>query len=215
MPVTPEEFIRQHTRLQSPPLVPELELHIADNLMRLWEKMGDDMGHDNPSIPFWGSAWVGGQALARYLLDNPAEASGKTVLDIATGSGLCAIAALKAGAARVAAVDVDPLAVAAARINAETNQAGIEVVRADILARPAPETDLLLAGDVMYEEDMAKRMLPWLESAHRRGIRVLMGDPGRHYFPREIMAPLAAYDVPTTWEVEGVETKRTGVYTFS
>jgi predicted nicotinamide N-methyase len=212
--VAPEEFIRRHTRIQQPSLVPEISLHLADDLMRLWERMGTEMDQENPAIPFWACAWVGGQALARYILDHPEEVGGKRVLDLATGSGLCAIAAGNAGAAVVTAADIDPMAEAIVPLNAALNRAQIEMTRANLLSRPAPDVDAILAGDVCYEEEMAERMLPWLREAHRRGTRVLLGDPGRHYFPREIMTSLAVYEVPTTWEVEGTELKRTGIYTF-
>lgn len=213
--MTPEEFIRRHTRVQQPPLVPEISLHLADNLMRLWESIGTDMAQDTPAIPFWACAWVGGQALARFLLEHPVEVDGRRVLDVASGSGLCAIAARCAGAAAVTAVDVDVMAGAVIPLNAALNGARIEVTRGDLLVRPAPEVDVILAGDVCYEEEMAEQMLPWLRDAHLGGTRVLLGDPGRHFFPREVMTLLAEYDVPTTWEVEGAELKRTGVYTFA
>jgi predicted nicotinamide N-methyase len=213
--VAPEDFIRRHTRLQQPPLVPEVALHLADDIMRLWERLGEESESGNPNIPFWGSAWVGGQALARYILDHPAEVAGKRVFDLATGSGLCAIAAIQAGAATVAAADVDPLATCAAALNAAANGTRIEITTRDVLTRPPPRADVILAGDVCYEEEMAAQILPWLETAQRAGTQVLIGDPGRHYFPREIMVLLDAYDVPTTWAVEGAETKRTGVYTFA
>lgn len=213
--MAPEEFIRRHTRIQQPPLVPEISLHLADDLMRLWERMGDDMNQDAPAIPFWACAWVGGQALARYVLDHPQEVDSKRVLDLATGSGLCAIAARNAGAASVTAADVDVMAETVVPLNAGLNGAPIEMTRTNLLPRPAPAVDVILAGDVCYEEEMAETILPWLLEAHRSGIRVLLGDPGRHYFPHEIMTLLATYEVPTTWEVEGAELKRTGVYTFS
>jgi predicted nicotinamide N-methyase len=213
--VAPEEFIRRHTRVQQPPLVPEVSLHLADNLMRLWESMGDEMDEEAPAIPFWACAWVGGQALARYILDHPHEVRDKRVLDLATGSGLCAIAARAAGAATVTAADVDVMAEAVVPLNAELNGSRIEMRRRNVLTRPAHGADVVLAGDVCYEEEMAATVLPWLTEGHRAGIRVLLGDPGRHYFPREIMSLLATYDVPTTWEVEGAELKRTGVYTFA
>lgn len=212
--MSPEEFIRRHTRLQHPPLVPEVSLYLADDIMRLWELLGDESDGDNPGIPFWGSAWVGGQALARYIIEHPDEVAGKSVFDLATGSGLCAIAASRTGAASVTAADIDTLATCAAQLNAAANAAAIDVHRRDMLALPPPEVDVILAGDVCYEEEMSRQILPWLREASRLGVHVLIGDPGRHYFPREIMSPLGAYDVPTTWEVEGVEIKRTGVYTL-
>lgn len=183
--------------------------------MRLWERVGEESEGNSPSIPFWGAAWVGGQALARYIFDHPDEVAGKRIFDLATGSGLCAIAAIRAGAAVVTAADVDPLAACAATLNAGANGAAIDVIRRDVLIQPPPDADVILAGDVCYEEEMAQQILPWLRDAHHAGARVLIGDPGRHYFPREVMSLLGTYDVPTTWEVEGTEKKRTGVYSFA
>lgn len=208
------DFVRGHTRAQQPPLVPEVTLFLADDVMHLWEALGDQRGN-SVGIPFWGCAWVGGQALARYVLDHPEEVEGKRVLDLATGSGLCGIAAALGGADRVVAADVDPLARIALALNAEENAVHIEIVGRDLLSTEPPDVDVILAGDVCYEQEMAEGVLPWLQAAHREGARVLIGDPGRHYFPREITSLLASYDVPTTWAVEGVEQKRTGVYAFS
>jgi predicted nicotinamide N-methyase len=165
--------------------------------------------------PFWAFAWLGGQALARHVLDTPVEVAGRRVLDLATGSGLCALAAVRAGAAHVEGVDVDPVAVVAAGLNAERN--GLELVLRvrDVLDEPLPpDVDVVLAGDVFYDAAMAERVQPWLLAAARRGARVLLGDPGRHYLPRALLAELAAYDLPTTRELEGVLVKTTRVYTF-
>jgi predicted nicotinamide N-methyase len=166
--------------------------------------------------PFWAFAWLGGQAVARHVLDRPAEVAGRRVLDLATGSGLCALAAARAGAADVQGVDVDPVALVAAGLNAERN--GLEVVlhERDPLDEPLPpDVDVVLAGDVFYDAAMAERVQPWLVAAARGGARVLLGDPGRHYLPRALLTELAAYDLPTTRELEGVLVRTTRVYAFA
>jgi predicted nicotinamide N-methyase len=165
--------------------------------------------------PFWAFAWIGGLALARYLLDHPGEVAGKRVLDFATGSGLCAIAAMKAGAAYALAADVDAFCEAAVALNARTNGVRVAFTDRDLLDADPPETDLILAGDICYEGPLAARALAWLQAAHRRGTRVLIGDPGRTYFPREALIRLAEYEVPTTRELEDTEVKWAGVFTFA
>jgi len=183
--------------------VPELALHLADDIEALWRITGEER-----PPPFWAFAWLGGQALARYVLDNPAEVAGKRVLDLATGSGLVALAAARAGAAQVTAVDIDRDSVAAARLNASLNHLPIEVRLADLLDGPPPEVDVVLAGDVCYDRDMTPRVLGWLS---RFDGRVLLGDPGRAYLPQTGFAEVASYDVPTTRALEGVEVKRVRV----
>ena len=201
------------TRPARPPAVPELELHLADDMEAAWAALQTELDDATLPPPFWAFAWLGGQALARYVLDTPAEVAGRRVLDLATGSGLCAVAAARAGAAHVEGVDVDPVAVAAAGLNAEHN--GVEVVLQvrDVLGEPLPpDVDVVLAGDVFYDAAMAEQVLPWLLAARRSGARVLLGDPGRHYLPRALLTELAAYDVPTTRELEGVLVRTTRVY---
>ena len=214
--MTPERarrLVLDRTRPARPPAVPELELHLADDMEAAWAALQTELDDATLPPPFWAFAWLGGQALARYVLDTPAEVAGRRVLDLATGSGLCAVAAARAGAAHVEGVDVDPVAVAAAGLNAEHN--GVEVVLQvrDVLGEPLPpDVDVVLAGDVFYDAAMAEQVLPWLLAARRSGARVLLGDPGRHYLPRALLTELAAYDVPTTRELEGVLVRTTRVY---
>jgi predicted nicotinamide N-methyase len=170
------------------------------------------MGAMNP--PFWAFAWVGGQAVARYLLDHPADVAGKRVVDVGAGSGLCAIAALKAGAAHALAADVDPLCEEAVALNARANGVSVTFSGSDLLDADPPDTDLILAGDVCYEKPLAERVLSWLKRAHGRGVRVLIGDPGRPPFRREGLVRLADYQVPTTRELEDRPVKQTGVFTL-
>jgi predicted nicotinamide N-methyase len=209
-----QAFIVQNTRLQRSPLVPELQMYLADELMPLWRAIEVELGVQGVAPPFWAFAWVGGLALARYVLDHPHEVAGKRVLDFATGSGLCAIAALKAGAAEVLAVDVDPFAGAAVAVNAAANGVTVNYLGRDLLDQAPPKSDVLLAGDIWYEEPVAARLLAWLRQARQRGTRVLLGDPGRAYFPRDELSQLADYEVPTTAELEEHEFKRAGAYTF-
>jgi predicted nicotinamide N-methyase len=186
------------------PFVPEVLLHQADDLQGLWEEVG------TAAPPYWATAWLGGQALARHVLDTE-TVRGKRVLDLATGSGLVAIAALKAGARSVLAADIDPLSEEAVAANADAN--GVEVMWTglDLLDGPVPHVAVVLAGDVLYEKQMAARVLTWL-----RGFpgTVLLGDPGRDYLPQQGLVELVAYDIATTRELEGVPVKRVRVFTL-
>lgn len=211
----PETFIRANTQLHPVPHAPELQLHVASEITPIWQMTEEALGELGLAPPFWAFAWAGGQAIARYLLDNPDEVRGKTVLDFASGSGLCAIAAMKAGAARALACDIDPFCRAAIALNAQANSVSVDSVIADLLDRPAPPVDLILAGDICYEKPLAERVLAWLAAAQGAGARVLIGDPGRSYFPRQGLEKLAQYEVKTTRELEDIEIKRTGVWTLS
>jgi predicted nicotinamide N-methyase len=202
------------TRLQSPPVVPELRLHLADDMDQAWRSLQDELDDGDLPPPFWAFAWLGGQALARHVLDHPDEVAGRRVLDLATGSGLVALAARRAGAAEVTAVDVDPFAATAAALNAAANDLDVVVRASDLLDGPPPEVDVVLAGDVFYDRAMTDRVLPWLSQAARRGARVLVGDPGRHYLPRALLEELGSLEVPTTRDLEGVEVRRVRVYSL-
>ena len=207
-------FIVRNTRPQRPPHTPELQLRLADEIMPIWRMTAEELGEVDAPPPFWAFAWAEGQAIARYLLDHPAEVAGKRVIDIATGSGLCAIAAMKAGAAYALAADIAVFCEAAVTINARANGVRVDFTERDLLDADPPLTDLILAGDVCYEQPLAARMLAWLRAAHAGGIRVLIGDPGRTYLTREGLTRLAEYQVPTTRELEDAEVKRVGVFTF-
>ena len=213
-PAQRRALVLARTRLQVPPVVPELRLHLADDMDDAWRGLQAELDDGDLPPPFWAFAWLGGQALARYVLDHPEEVAGRRVLDLATGSGLVALAAGRAGAAQVTAVDVDPFAVTAAQVNAAANDVRVDVREADLLDAPPPDVDVVLAGDVFYDRAMADRVLPWLSDAARAGTRVLVGDPGRHYLPRALLSELHALDVPTTRDLEGVEVKRVRVYAF-
>lgn len=175
---------------------------------------GDELGLADPDIPYWGFAWPGGLAIARYLVDKPDAVEGRRVLDLGSGSGLCAIVALRCGAESVRAVDVDPFAEAAIAVNGQANRVRIGIVGHDILGDPPPDCEVILAGDVCYEETMADRAMAWLRLAHGRGTLVLLGDPGRKYLPPDLEC-IATYRVTTSREVENSEVIESGVYTFS
>ncbi len=208
-------FILAHTRLERPPHVPEIALHLATEIEPIWRSTEDELKRQGLEPPFWAFAWAGGQALARYLLDYPEEVRGRRVLDFASGSGLVAVAAMKAGAASALACDIDPFCAAAVALNAEANGVDIAFTADDLLEGPPPEAEVILAGDVCYAWPMADRVHRWLETARQQGRRVLIGDPGRAYLPREGLVGLAVYEIETTRELEDREIRRTGVFTFA
>jgi len=210
----PEAFIRENTALQPVPHAPEIRLYVADEITPIWKMTEQALGAMGISPPFWAFAWAGGQALARYVLDHPEEVRGKTVLDFAAGSGLVAIAAMKAGAAHATACDIDPVCRAAIAVNTEANGVVVDATIEDLLDRPPPAVDVILAGDICYERTVTGRVMAWLEAARAAGVRVLIGDPGRTYFPKSGLEKLAQYEVRTTRELEDFEIKRTGVWTF-
>ena len=204
-------FVRLHARLAPVAFVPEVRLHQADEPIGLWELTEGEFRTDQPP-PFWAFAWAGGQALARYVTDHPQLVTGRRVLDLASGSGLVAIAAARAGAAAVRAVEIDELAVAAVALNAEANGVRVDAELADVLDGDAGDAEVVLAGDVFYSEAMANRVLRFLLRATRSGARVLVGDPGRAFLPRDRFDELAGYDVPVSEALESVRVKRTTVW---
>jgi predicted nicotinamide N-methyase len=208
-------FIRENTRLQSPPHTPELSLHLADEITPIWRMTEDALSEIGIPPPFWAFAWAGGQALARYIIDHPEEVAGKRVIDFASGSGIVAIAAMKAGAAYVLAADIDPFCGAALTLNAEVNGVPVDFTDQNLLEAPAPGADVILAGDICYEKPLAAQVMAWLAEAQGRGAHVLIGDPGRSYFPREGLDKLAEYQVQTTRELEDMEVKKTAVWTLA
>ena len=195
--------------------MPDLDsivLHLGDEILPLWHAVQVETADPDAALPYWAFAWGGGLALAHYLAEEPAAARGRRVLDLAAGSGLCAIAALRAGAAEAIAADVDPYAAAAIELNARANRRRIRVVTDDLLDEDAPDVDLILAGDCLYEARLAGRVVPWLRRADARGIDVLIGDPGRRYLPLAELDEIAAYDVRTTTELEDLALKRGHVF---
>ena len=209
----PAAFILAETRLHPVPHAPEILLHVADEATALWARTEEELGAVGLPPPFWAFAWAGGQALARYVLDRPGTVCGRTVLDFASGSGLVAIAAARAGAGRVEASDIDAFALAAIRLNARANGVVVEPVAEDLIGTDRG-WDTVLAGDICYERDLAARVVAWLEALARRGALVLVGDPGRSYLPRGRLEALATYEVPVTRTLEDADIKRTSVWGF-
>ncbi len=214
MKTEPEAFIRANTDVMAPPHVPEIRLHLASEAHDLWLKTEEELQEIGLPPPFWAFAWAGGQGLARFVLDNPDVVAGKRVVDFASGSGLVAIAAARAGAAKVLAVDIDPWAETAVRLNAAENRADIGFSGDDIVGLPV-DADVLLAGDVFYDREFADRLVPWLSALTSRGIVVLVGDPGRAYLPKAGLTFQATYEVPVTRALEDSDIKKTTVWQFS
>ncbi|WP_442912725.1 class I SAM-dependent methyltransferase [Kutzneria sp. CA-103260] len=200
-----EAFVREHTTARATRFVPEITLRMAEDVTPLWELTGGS------EPPFWAFPWAGGQGVARYVLDNPASVAGKRVFDLACGSGLVAIAAALAGASAVTACDVDELALVAAGINAAANDIVLTPLVADVLATTV-DAEVVLAGDVFYDQDMAAAMLPFLHRAAANGSLVLVGDPSRPYLPKDQFDLLARYDVPVPRSLEGVTVLATSVW---
>ena len=196
----------------TPPLVPEVKLHLAHEAVPLWQKTEDELGEMGLPPPFWAFAWAGGQALSRYVLDNSSMVKNLKVLDLATGSGLVAIAALQAGAANTTASDIDEFATIAALMNAELNQVSLDIRLEDLLQQQPPFADVILVGDLFYEKTLATRCLAWLRQAQEQGAKIFIGDPGRSYLPKEQLEKLAEYNVPVTRDLEDAEIKRTAVW---
>jgi len=213
-PAAPQ-IVRTGTQLRAVPLVPEIRLHLADEPVSLWQRIELTSGQAGLDPPFWAFAWAGGQALARYLLDHPRAARGRRVIDVASGSGLVAIAAAQAGAAGVTAYDIDPLAAAAIGVNADANAVTVRAVCADILDDDAsldPGIDLVLVADAFYQRDLAAKVMRFLDRCHAHGAAVLAGDFGRAYLPRDRLVPLATYDVPGLSALEDSDTKSTTIF---
>jgi len=206
-------FIRAHTRVLPTALAPEIRLHVADEATELWQRTEDELGAIGLPPPFWAFAWAGGQGLARHVIDHRDLVAGRSVLDSASGSGLVAIAAALAGAASVEASEIDDFALAAIALNAAQNGVAVRVRPGDLVG--ADEGwDVVLAGDVSYQRDMAEAVTAWLAGLAGRGATVLIGDPWRSYLARDRLEPIAEFSVPVTRALEDTEIKRTGVFRF-
>lgn len=205
-------FIRANTRLLTPPLVPEIRLHLAEESVPIWQKTEEELGEMNVPPPYWAFAWAGGQALARFILDNASLVRGKRVLDLGSGSGLSALAAARAEAARVLAADIDHFAVAATQLNAAANGLLVETTSEDMLGQAPGPFDVVLVGDLFYERQLADRVLAYASAAKDGGALVLAGDPQRNYFPHARFHCEARYEVPVTRELEDAEIKRSAVW---
>jgi predicted nicotinamide N-methyase len=205
-------FVLRHTRLRPVPGLEEIRLHLADDVLPLWRASQIETDDPDATVPYWAFAWAGGLAIGRYLRENRETVAGLRVFDQASGSGLCAIAAMHAGAAEATGADIDAFAAAAIELNARANRCRVTVVRRDVLDEEPPEADVILAGDCWYDAGLAARVLPWLRRAHDRGIDVLVGDPGRRYLPNSELVELASYQVRTTTELDDLELKEGRVY---
>ncbi len=209
------DFIVANTRLQAPPHTPELRLYLADEITPIWKLTEEALAESGLPPPFWAFAWAGGQALARYVLDNPGTVADRRVIDFASGSGLVGIAAKMAGAKDVLAADIDLYCEAALALNAGVNGVSVAYSASDLLqAAPPPWAEVILAGDICYEKPMTEKVMVWLAAARAQGSTVLIGDPGRSYFPRSGLTKLVEYEVETTRELEDFAVKKTAVWTL-
>ncbi|HUC73526.1 MAG TPA: 50S ribosomal protein L11 methyltransferase [Stellaceae bacterium] len=208
----PAIFVRRNTAVERPPLVPEIRLHLASEVTPIWQATEDSLARGAVPPPFWAFAWAGGQALARYLLDRPEIAAGRSMLDFGSGSGLVAIAAAKAGARTVLAAEIDPFAAAAITANAALNDVVVAVTTADLIDAADSNCDIVTAGDVCYERETAERVVPWLRALAGNGCLVLLADPGRAYLPAGGLAERARYLVPTSREIEDRDARETVVW---
>ena len=189
-------------------------MHLATEVVPLWKKTEEELEAEGVPPPYWAFAWAGGQALARYILDHREFVAGKNVLDFGSGSGLVGIAASLSGAGAVLCADTDHFAAAAIGLNAEANHVRITATTDDMIGH-ADLWNVILVGDMCYERPLAERLLEWLKARHKTGVKILIGDPGRSYFPKDGMEQLALYQVQTTRELEDREIRQTGVYTFA
>lgn len=224
----PLTFIKTNMRIAPVPALPEIRLYTAHPASGLWrlthqagqaaepEEEGTEADEDGPEAqpPYWAYAWAGGAVLARYILDRPESVAGLRVLDLGAGSGLVGIAAAKAGAREVLACEIDRNGVAALGLNAAANGVAITVVGQDITAGPPPPVDVVAAGDLFYGQDLADRVIPFLDRCLAARINVLIGDPGRAYLPRSRLRLLAEYRVPDVGEAKGAAMKPSGVFSF-
>ncbi|MEN6543517.1 methyltransferase [Parvibaculum sp.] len=208
----PAAFIRANTALHEPPLVPEVKLHLASEIVPIWQMTEEELEKSGLPPPFWAFAWAGGQALSRYILDHPEVVRGKRVLDFGSGSGMIGIAAMKANAASVLAADIDIFAAASIRLNAEVNGVSLNVTTDDIVGSPNLGWDVILIGDMCYERPLAERIEKWVHSLVDGGATALIGDPGRTYLPKSGLEKLISYAVKTTRELEDTDVRNTSVW---
>lgn len=206
-------MLAEHCRVAGAPLTPELRFHLADPASPLWREDEEALAAQGLPAPFWAFAWGGGQALARLVLDHPEQVAGQRVLDFACGCGVAGIAAARAGAAHVCASEIDPFAVHAARANATLNGVRMDVQLTDLVGRD-DGWDVVLAGDVFYETEAGARITDWLDGLHRRGARVLIGDPGRAYLPRSRLDMVTRFEAPRAGDLEDQDVGAARVWRF-
>ena len=212
MATSARAFVTRHTRLRPVPGLEAVRLHLADDVVTLWRATQVATRDPDAALPYWAFAWSGGLALARYVADHPEVVAGRRVFDLGSGSGLCAIASMQAGAAASTAAEIDGFAIAAIERNSRANGCRVAVVHRDVLDEDPPDADVVLAGDCWYDARLAERVLPWLQRARDRGIDVVVGDPGRRFLPVDALVELAAYEVRTTTELEDLDRTRAWAY---
>ena len=208
----PEAFIRANTQLHEPPLIPEVKLWLASEIVPIWQMTEEELQENGLPPPFWAFAWAGGQALSRYILDHPEVVRGKRVLDFGSGSGLIGIAAMKAGAASVLAADIDPFAAAAIRLNAEVNNVSLLETTDNLVGSDNRGWDVILIGDMCYERPLAESIEIWVRSLVAEGAEAFIGDPGRTYLPKSGLEKVISYAVMTTRELEDTDVRNTSVW---
>ncbi len=212
MAASPRAFVLRHTHLRPVPGLEEIRLHLADEVLPLWHALQVATDDPDAALPYWAVAWGGGLAIGRYLREHPEVVAGRRVFDVGSGSGLCAIASMHAGASEATGADIDAFAAAAIELNARANGRRVGVVRRDVLDEEPPDVDVILAGDCWYDARLAERVQPWLRRARERGIDMLVGDPGRRYLPTDQLVELASYDVRTTADLEDLNLRQGRVY---
>lgn len=208
----PAAFIRDNTAVESAGLVPEIALHLATDITPIWQASEAFLEAHGIEPPFWAFAWPGSQLIARYILDNPERVHGKRVLDVACGCGLAAIAAAKSGASAVEANDIDQMALEATALNATLNSVTVTLLAGDLVGSK-PDCDLLVIGDVCYNEAMAARIMPWLLDCAQH-CEVWLCDPGRHYAPKLDLDILVQQNVQTTQELESTNQRTTTLFSL-
>jgi predicted nicotinamide N-methyase len=214
MATSPRAFVLRHTRLRPVPGLEEVRLQLAGDVLPLWHAVQVETDDPDAALPYWAFAWAGGLAIGRHLREHPEAVAGRRVFDVGSGSGLCAIASMLAGATEATGADIDAFAAAAIALNARANGVRVTAVHRDVLDDDPPEVDVILAGDCWYDADLARRILPWLHRARDRGIDVLLGDPGRRYLPTDELVELASHQVRTTTELEDLELTTGRVFAF-
>lgn len=203
----PAQFIRAETAVGTPSLLPELRIHLASEVTPLWQTTEETLQEGHLAPPFWAFAWPGGQGVARYILDHPESMRDKRVLDFAAGSGIGAIAAMKAGAEAALAIDIDRLALNAVHLNAALNGVTVSIDEFIDMDKPPKHADVIIVGDVCYQQAMAAKTMRWLWLCVAAGMRVIMGDPGRAYVPENGLTELATYTVPTSRDLESHDSR--------
>ena len=206
------DFILGHTELIAPPACPELRFHLASEVTPLWQATEDYLAKRNVDPPYWAFPWVGGQALARHVLDNPDLVSGKRILDFAAGCGIVAVACAKAGATSVDAAEIDPMAVAAIDLNAAANQVAVSAATGNVLESESCPWDVIFAGDVCYERPMAEAVFAWLRRRAAQGAQVMLADPGRAYLPKTGLMRVAQLTIECSADLEDRSHREVGIY---